>query len=99
MGETCACITLHVGFIPVCLNEEVLQTAYYSYRQQYGDYEGNKLVILKINFNIIYMYNTPLSQHTSNLKQAIMTHDTYDLISNMFNHTISFSYECVMLHL
>ncbi|XP_077991063.1 uncharacterized protein LOC144445398 [Glandiceps talaboti] len=30
------CITDHPGFIPVCLNEWVLQTAYFQYRQQYG---------------------------------------------------------------
>ena len=30
------CITEHAGFEAVCLNEWVLQTAYYQYRQQYG---------------------------------------------------------------
>ena len=29
------CVTLHPGFEPVCLNEYVLDTAYYQYRQQY----------------------------------------------------------------
>ena len=30
-------ITLHDGFVPVCLNVWVLQTAYFQYRQQYGN--------------------------------------------------------------
>lgn len=30
------CITDHEGFEPVCLNLYVLQTAYFSYRQQYA---------------------------------------------------------------
>ena len=35
--EEVGCITLHPGFQSVCLNTWVLQTAYYSYRQQYGE--------------------------------------------------------------
>ncbi|CAC5359024.1 unnamed protein product [Mytilus coruscus] len=31
------CITEHPGFEPVCLNQYVLETAYYQYRQQYGE--------------------------------------------------------------
>ena len=34
------CITGHLGFSSVCLNEWVLQTAYYQYRQQYGTYHA-----------------------------------------------------------
>ncbi|XP_061193720.1 P2X purinoceptor 7-like [Saccostrea echinata] len=34
-GKTC--ITLHQGFEPVCLNQYVLRTAYFEYRQQYQD--------------------------------------------------------------
>ena len=30
------CITDHPGFVSVCLDEWVLQTAYYGFRQQYG---------------------------------------------------------------
>ncbi len=30
------CITLHPGFQTVCLDPWVLQTAYYSYKHQYG---------------------------------------------------------------
>ena len=40
MEETGAasCITESKGFDAVCLNQLVLQTAYYQYRQQYGRY-------------------------------------------------------------
>ena len=39
MEETGAsCITEHEGFGAVCLNRWVLQTAYYQYRQQYGNH-------------------------------------------------------------
>ena len=31
------CITSHPGFGTVCLDKWVLETAYYQYRQQYGD--------------------------------------------------------------
>ena len=31
------CITAHPGFHTVCLDRWVLQTAYYQYRQQYGN--------------------------------------------------------------
>ncbi|XP_071496157.1 uncharacterized protein [Diadema antillarum] len=31
------CITEHHGFRNVCLDIDVLETAYYQYRQQYGD--------------------------------------------------------------
>ena len=37
-----ACITGHAGFEPVCLNVKVLQTAYFTYRQRYGElHDGN----------------------------------------------------------
>ncbi|XP_063398773.1 P2X purinoceptor 7-like [Mytilus trossulus] len=32
-----SCITNHPGFEPVCLNQYVLETAYFQYRQQYGE--------------------------------------------------------------
>ena len=39
MEETGAlCITEHEGFDAVCLNRWVLQTAYFQYRQQYGNH-------------------------------------------------------------
>ena len=31
------CITDHSGFNPVCLNKHTLRTAYYAYRQLYGE--------------------------------------------------------------
>ena len=34
-----ACIVNHDGFDPVCLNLWVLQAAYYTYRQRYGEPE------------------------------------------------------------
>ena len=34
------CITDHEGFESVCLDVWVLQTAYYNYRQKYGDAQG-----------------------------------------------------------
>ena len=37
VGATC--ITESEGFDAVCLNQWVLQTAYYQYRQQYGKYK------------------------------------------------------------
>ena len=33
-----SCITESEGFNAVCLNQWVLQTAYYQYKQQYGRY-------------------------------------------------------------
>ena len=43
-GEGITCITKHTNFDAVCLNVDVLQTAYYSYRQRYGPLQedGNK---------------------------------------------------------
>lgn len=38
-GERISCITGHPGFATVCLDPYVLETAYYQYRQQYGDLE------------------------------------------------------------
>lgn len=35
--EGVECITLHPGFQSVCLDPWVLETAYYSYRQHYGE--------------------------------------------------------------
>nr|XP_061789501.1 uncharacterized protein LOC133578987 [Nerophis lumbriciformis] len=40
-GAGVQCITQHPGFQPVCLNVDVLQTAYYAYRQNYEDQSGN----------------------------------------------------------
>ena len=37
-GPIPKCITQHPGFIAVCLNKWVLQTARYQYKQQYSDY-------------------------------------------------------------
>ncbi|XP_060567747.1 uncharacterized protein LOC132726450 [Ruditapes philippinarum] len=34
-----SCITRHPGFQSVCLDRYVLETAYYQYRQQYGEVE------------------------------------------------------------
>ncbi|XP_071837202.1 uncharacterized protein [Apostichopus japonicus] len=53
--EGAACITLHPGFEAVCLNPWVLQTAYYVYRQQYGDHAQEKSILEKYR------------QHTDNL--------------------------------
>ena len=45
MEETGAsCITEHEGFGAVCLNRWVLQTAYFQYRQQYGNHLGETLI-------------------------------------------------------
>ena len=43
-GQDIKCITLHPGFEPVCLNTYVLQTAYFQYKQQYGEeiFESNE---------------------------------------------------------
>ncbi|XP_053378660.1 uncharacterized protein LOC128548224, partial [Mercenaria mercenaria] len=37
------CITEHPGFRPVCLDEFVLETAYYQYRQQYGEPDARSI--------------------------------------------------------
>ena len=37
-SEGVGCITLHPGFQGVCLNPWVLETAYYSYQQHYGEH-------------------------------------------------------------
>ena len=39
-GDAVVCITDHEGFEPVCLNMWVLQTAYFAYRQHYGELEA-----------------------------------------------------------
>ena len=40
------CITEYDGFSAFCLNEHVIQTAYYQYRQQYGRMdEDNRYVV------------------------------------------------------
>ena len=48
-AEGVCCITLHPGLESVCLDVWVLQTAFYSFRQEYGDnaFEGmiNELVM------------------------------------------------------
>ena len=36
-GGDIACITQHPGFASVCLDRYVLETAYFQYRQQYGE--------------------------------------------------------------
>ena len=50
--EEVGCITLHPGFQSVCLNQWVLEAAYYSYRQHYGEHaiEGaaNEYVIYNL---------------------------------------------------
>ena len=38
-GIAISCITEHEGFEPVCLNLWVLQAAYFTYRQRYGNTE------------------------------------------------------------
>ena len=45
------CITEHDGFSAVCLNEHVLLTAYYQFRQRYGpvDDEDNRYVKFHVN--------------------------------------------------
>ena len=62
-SEEVECITLHPGFQTVCLDPWVLQTAYYSYRQQYGEnaVEGalNEYVIATY-FEFYYYINTTL---------------------------------------
>ena len=35
------CITEYPGFLSVCLDQYVLETAYYQYRQQYGERHGD----------------------------------------------------------
>ena len=39
-----SCITEHEGFGAVCLNRWVLQTAYFQYRQQYGNHLDETLI-------------------------------------------------------
>ena len=39
MATELSCITHHPGFQSVCLDRYVLETAYYQYRQQYGELE------------------------------------------------------------
>ncbi|XP_063070480.1 uncharacterized protein LOC134461510 [Engraulis encrasicolus] len=41
-GAGIRCITEHLGFQPVCMNVHVLRTAYFHYRQDYGDVEGEE---------------------------------------------------------
>ena len=36
------CITDHPNFDAVCLNDDVLETAYCAYEQSYGPYQGNE---------------------------------------------------------
>ena len=36
------CITMHTNLSNVCQNADVLQTAYYAYRQTYGATNDNK---------------------------------------------------------
>lgn len=41
-GDEVTCITDHVGFEPVCLNVWVLQAAYFTYRERFGElHDGN----------------------------------------------------------
>ena len=37
-GSGARCITQHEGFDAVCLNQYVLEVAYYQYRQQHGEH-------------------------------------------------------------
>jgi hypothetical protein len=39
MGEANTCITRHPGFQAVCLDPWVLETAFYSHRQEWGPME------------------------------------------------------------
>ena len=41
-GDVPTCIVDHPGFVPVCINEFVLETAWYQYKQQYSvsTYDG-----------------------------------------------------------
>ena len=47
--ERIQCITKHPGFEPVCLNMWVLQAAFYTFRQRYGNIQAtqNELVTYK----------------------------------------------------
>lgn len=40
-GTPLPCITKHPGFNTVCLDVWVLQTAYYEYRERYGNYQAS----------------------------------------------------------
>ena len=55
------CITEHEGFDPVCLNVHVLQTAYYEYRQRWGQYEENDNLKWVRAWSSILIYKTFLS--------------------------------------
>ena len=48
-----SCITNHPGFLAVCINVYVLQTAWYQYKQQYGA-DGHERPIYKRNRHIAY---------------------------------------------
>ena len=40
--ETPACMTLNPGFLAVCIDLDVLETAWFAYKQQYGDYDAEE---------------------------------------------------------
>ena len=43
LDTTVKCITDHEGFSSVCLDVWVLQTAYFAYRQQFGDMDEERV--------------------------------------------------------
>jgi hypothetical protein len=47
-GQKYKCITEHPGFAPVCLQTEVLDTAYWHYRCIYGSDEDSKTTEEKV---------------------------------------------------
>lgn len=53
LEEEPACITSHSGFIAVCTNRWVLETAWYQYRQHYGGNAG-EIPLHKRNRHIAY---------------------------------------------
>ena len=56
MEETGAlCITEHEGFDAVCLNRWVLQTAYFQYRQQYGNHHEDTPIHKYVYAYILYI--------------------------------------------
>ena len=44
------CVTQHPDFEAVCLNEAVLETAYWAYQHHYGEDHGNEYVY---NVNVL----------------------------------------------
>lgn len=79
------CITKHPGFQPVCLNTEVLRTAYYAYRQHYRDEAGNEYVknakIQNYNKTVLYCHIINEYSHTDILKGHLTPHLSYPYAS------------------